>query len=137
MTDYILGLDPGKTTGVAVCEFKVLTKTEWPTLVTVGQIELWYGLDDILEKWKPKGVAAESYKLYPFKAKSQAFSDMPSAQVIGVLTYLCNKMGIPLLLQGAHLIADLKVIPVKIRTEHERDAFRHCTHYLRYMKRNK
>lgn len=46
-------------------------------------------------------IALEDWRLYPDKANTMIGSDMPTCQLIGVIKYLAEENGIPVLMQGA------------------------------------
>lgn len=46
-------------------------------------------------------VVVEAFRLYPNRAKSQSWSPMETAQLIGVLKYLAGKASVPVVEQGA------------------------------------
>jgi hypothetical protein len=92
MTDYYLVLDPGDTTGVALFGAK-------GTLLSSNQIdgiaEVGYYLEQMLRVDKHACIRClyESYKVFPWV--KQGGSDVPAAQVIGIIKYLCSKYGVP------------------------------------------
>lgn len=98
-------------------------------------------------------VVMESYQLYHHRgqqAQSQAHSFLETPQLIGAISYICWKNGIPLTLQAASQVkkrwADSilvyeGVIEKKgnrhcfngtVLNSHKKDALRHALHYWRY-----
>ncbi len=93
--------DPGKTTGYSVVRATRRDRTVKLVPLESGEINMWEGTYAILDKWKPDVAIVEKFMLYPWLAKEQSFSSIPSAQVIGVITYQCSLLNIPLVLQSA------------------------------------
>jgi hypothetical protein len=126
----VLAFDPGETTGYALVN-GVTGQIE------LGEINLWHGAEELLDKYKPELVAIEAFKLYPFLAASQSWRDFPSAQVIGVLRNECEQRHIEYVMQMA---SEIKGFTFKAKgrrvcvTKHTLDALRHA---LLLMKRRK
>lgn len=99
MVRYILGVDPGGTTGLCLVE-AVEPKTR-PVVVATYQIPDWHGLDKILDTPGISHVVAEDFRLFASKAGAQVGSQFIAAKVIGVLEYLCEQRDKPLVLQPA------------------------------------
>jgi hypothetical protein len=92
MTNYFLVFDPGDTTGVAVFDDEgvVADVFQLDHIVDVGTY--------IDEMFSHTGntcirVLYESFKVFPWV--KQGGSEVPAAQVIGIIKYLCYKRGIP------------------------------------------
>lgn len=122
----IVGLDPGGTTGC------VAIRSPWQ-IVGIAQISEDAELIAWLNNMSPDTVIAESFKLYPWKAKSLSYSGMPAAEILGIIKLWCKENSVELVLQPA---AMLKTIPDTMLREcglwlptrgadHARDAARH------------
>lgn len=97
------------------------------TLIT-GAWELDSDADlfDRMERWSAGGGLAhlvlEEFRLYPWQARTQGFSDFPTPQAIGVLRYLARRYRVPVTMQKAAIkkdarkLADARGVPMKIRS---------------------
>lgn len=85
----ILGLDPGGTTGYAYVNY-----TPGSTqLIDAGQFPSTFSsLDHLFGEYIPDIVVIESYKLYPWKAKEQAWSGLQTPRYIGAIEYVLWKL---------------------------------------------
>jgi hypothetical protein len=135
----ILALDPGGTTGYAVLRHTPLaTLREEPTVVQAGTFPDWKGLRALLDTWSPEVLVMEGFRLYPWKAQGQAFSEMIAPQVIGVAHYLAEERAIPVVVQSAaagkaaRLGAETRKA---IGSRHAQDAVSHGAAYLRTLGR--
>jgi hypothetical protein len=97
----VLGIDPGDLhCGIAYLSGP---DTQWVKEVDQG------GLFRLLErsgrslKDRDVTVVCESFMLYPWMLQQQGFSEMLTAQAIGVIKYLCARMAIPLVFQPASI----------------------------------
>lgn len=92
MSNYFLVFDPGETTGVAVFDSEgvVADMFQLDTIVEVGSYleEMFSFSQNVCVK-----VLYESFKVFPWV--KQGGSEVPAAQVIGIIKYLCHKRGIP------------------------------------------
>lgn len=84
----------------AVCE----TATEYdpPGLVALMESAAWP--DPVPEELRPEPIAVyvvEEFRLYPWMAREQGYSDFKTARLIGKLEYLAQRAARPLFLQGA------------------------------------
>lgn len=48
-----------------------------------------------------RAVVLEEYRLYPWLAREQGFSDFPTAQLVGVVKYLAARVDVPVYMQSA------------------------------------
>lgn len=122
----VVGIDPGMTTGCVAVE------KPW-RVVDVAQVCSDTDLINWLNNMRPDKVVAESFRLYPWLAKSLSYSNMPAAEALGVIKLWCSKRGTPLTLYPA---SSLKTVsdtllracglwaPTK-GAQHARDAARH------------
>jgi len=122
----VAAFDPGETTGY--CVVNALTGK-----IDVGAIRYWRGADRLIHSVRPDVVVIESFKLYPDRARGQAWSDFPPVQVIGVLRFICEDLAhIKYALQSASEIKGFVLrIPGLKMSAHEYDASRHAMLYLR------
>jgi len=87
-----------------------------------GEQELW----DRYSAWARGGGLAnlvlEEYRLYPWQARNQGFSDFPVPQSIGVLRYISAQYNIPVTMQKATVkkearkIAAVRGVPMQVRS---------------------
>jgi len=129
----ILALDPGETTGVAVCT----VDEHMDTLEVVAHkvISKWRAIDSLITEYCPNVIVAEQYRLYPQLAAAQAFSTIVAARVLGAIELIAELRGIPLIEQAANVAASVRV-PERVykdvryyRTPHEKDAVKHAVAY--------
>lgn len=129
----ILAIDPGETTGVAVCEIGDTMGTF--RVIDHKSISLWRGIDFLLDVHHPDVIVAELFRLYPQCAKAQSFSSMVASRVIGAVEYIAEKRGITLVEQSAavgtkiHLPKHIFSEIGKGKTPHEVDATKHAYAY--------
>ena len=143
----VLGIDPGGTTGYGAVLLGVDTQSneEIYKFMDAGELPDWHGLEELIIKINPQVIIYEQFKLYPWLAKNQSWSEMETAQVIGVLHYLCEKYNKIVKGQGANekklarprAIAMLKAYGNKSRySDHSIDALTHALVYLRKEKKH-
>lgn len=91
----MIAIDPGdKHCGVAVFDEATGDCVKAGTFSPPALIER-------LERTKHGVWVVEEFKLYPWKARQQAYSQMLTAQLIGVITYLAEKGDHDLYMQSA------------------------------------
>ena len=98
MTDIVLGLEPGLTTGYAAI---TLDDGNASKLVKFGEIK-WddrFQVGNLLKDLgvAPSGLAAiavENFVLYAGKAKDQIGNTFPSAQMIGIIHTYCREFNL-------------------------------------------
>lgn len=141
----VIGIDPGKATGVAV-----LTNVDFHrrsfhlhAAYTIGWSER-FTLWSILETYKRDlaGIAIEDFRLYPNQEtiKAQTFGDFPSAKVIERVTVYCEQLALAHLVSmqmaSVNYIAKGKKRPIAMEyrkllpTTHTIDAFLHAEYYI-------
>lgn len=126
----ILALDPGGTTGYAAFTmYEILDASE-----VVGDAAT---MEALIKHFSPSIVVIEEYRIYPGKAKTHIHSDVPTARLIGAIEYICQKLGIPVVKQGAGMakgFCDNDKLRAwgmyKVGYGHARDAIRHGAYYL-------
>ena len=103
------------------------------------------GLFDLVERWIEKGaldlIVLEEYRLYPWKLQEQGFSEVRTVEAIGVIKYLAERGGVPVIMQPALIkkptAARMKAAGVKLlsrgRGPHCRDAELHLYYYWHHM----
>lgn len=138
--ERLLCLDPGETTGWALFIYG--------TLVDCGQIssktEGWAEVEALFKETQPTEVVAENYRVYLHKLKQHTNSEVYTLRLIGVIDYLCWKLGIKLHYQMAAtakgFCKDSKLRQWGFWQEgerHARDAIRHGCYYLLFFERRK
>lgn len=133
---YIIGADPGRTTGLVVLQYQqdyefnltAYTQVDWENRF---QLKTW------LSAYSPViGIAVESFKLYPDKARHLAYDDFPSSQVIGIIEAYATEAGLMDLIcyQSAAQRIKVKVLPRDYQLikflPHACDAYRHARLFL-------
>lgn len=84
--------------------------------------------------WKPTTVI-EEFRLYPWKAQEQGYSQLKTVEVIGVVRHLCRRFGVTLVEQSATIkkptFAQLQARGVLLKgtNQHMRDAEAHGWYY--------
>lgn len=122
----ILAIDPGNTSGF--CAF--LNPKEFTTFYVEEDL---IQIHNEIKERKPDIVVFERFVLYPTFAKHLGWDEMYTSQVIGVIRFTCEYLGIPYESQFASA-KDYIRYPENcpFKTEHERDAYGHAWHF--YMK---
>lgn len=140
----IFGVDPGQTTGIAICVLEAwrpdarlnlgkiifhLYDIDWPAQAQV--------LDNVFERFAPKTAVVEEFRLYPHKAMSLTGSKFPAVEVIGHLRTLALFTGTLFVEQGAAMKAAFKPVAlnalglnIKGTPHHSQDALKHILYYL-------
>ncbi len=136
-SDYLLSIDPGKTTGYAV--FHNVTLTDSGQLKTPTIDETARGINELILQYKPglKKVVVEDYRIYSWKAKDHTWSDLLTPRVIGCVETLCALSHIPLIKQSPQnakqFVTDDRLREWELYVKgkvHARDAIRHGCYYL-------
>jgi len=123
----ILALDPGVTTGYVIAT-RAGEYPEW------GELIMWRGLEELINKWQPYFIVYEAFTLYASKARQMINSSFEAVQVIGVIMYLCEQRKIPVTKQPALWASRVKLpyaVSHMIHSEHARSAARHAVVYYR------
>jgi hypothetical protein len=60
-------------------------------------------LEDMLAAGTIDLIVCEDFVLYPWKAREQGYGQFATVKLIGVIQYLAQKYGIPVVLQGANI----------------------------------
>lgn len=129
----ILAIDPGETTGVAVCTVGEYISTF--NIISHNVISKWRGVETLVDNYSPDIIVAESYRLYPHLATAQAFSTMVAARVLGAIEEIAERRGIRLVEQAASIGTKLRLpddIFQKVGrywTPHEKEAVKHAVAY--------
>lgn len=124
----ILAIDPGNVSGF--CEF-----------YNPKKFSSFYVEEDFIQIYKeikertPDIVVFERFALYPAFAKHLVWNEMYPSQVIGVIRFTCEYLGIPYVSFSASA-KEYVVYPEghTFRSDHERDAYGHAWYY--FMKHN-
>lgn len=141
----VIGIDPGKATGVAV-----LTNVDFHrrtfhlhAAYTIGWSER-FTLWSILETYKRDlaGIAIEDFRLYPNQEtiKAQTFGDFPSSKIIERIHVYAEQLElahlITMQMASVNYIAKGKKRPIaqpyrsQLRDLHTIDAFLHAEYYI-------
>lgn len=138
LPNILIALDPGETTGFAV--FKGLDLIESGQLDTKDIDKAPMLVVALFDKYKPSGpieVVIEDYKVYGYKTKDHAWSNLHTPKFIGALNVICNLNDIPYTMRMAQLVKQfttddkLKKWDFYVRGEqHARDAIRHGVYHI-------
>lgn len=136
LSKKLFSLDPGKTNGFAFFKGEDLRLAGW----FLNEHET---IEDIIANevvpFSPDEIVMESFRLYPWKAKNQFWSDFVTTEVIGIIKHFAWKNDIPVVMQPAsnkQPFPDerLKKMGVYVPNNHARDAIRHGLYRLRFGK---
>jgi hypothetical protein len=122
---HYLAIDPGKTTGWA-------SFNEEGKLVDLGQTR---DIAEVLKKTIPKIIIVENFKLHPWQASKQSWSDFPASRVIGKIEFYCDMADTELIKQDAscketgYKWGGIKKAKVH-KDSHQLDAVAHGVFYL-------
>jgi hypothetical protein len=134
VTNVIIGLDPGDTTGVAVLG-------EDGTVYSLAQYSLADFTDWVVNFTLPDGftvvrIVYERFVVFRQKAQKQVGSKMGASQSIGMIKVLAAKLNVPLTEQGS----DIKTIalrwsgikmPSAHSQSHQYDGYLHAYYWLK------
>lgn len=136
LTERILALDPGETTGVAWYEPQTgLVRVGQRVTKDLGQSGNW--LKNTLDTFEIDHLRAEDYRVYEWKAQDHAWSPVHTIQWVGVIKYIAQVTETPHSLMmaqqakqwwGDNKLATFGMNPVGLR--HGRDALRHLLYYI-------
>lgn len=127
----ILGVDPGKLTGIAVVDYKgnlyeYMNATADEMKKLLANEDFTSDIDHIV---------MEHFILYGRKAKAQTGSKMPSSKVIGMVELWASMNKIPIKLQMANILPiAMKQGGIKPKGSHKKnhwiDAYNHVYYWL-------
>lgn len=128
----ILVFDPGESTGWIYGSEEVLIDGG-----TAGKNHA--EVAHLIESFRPDIVVFERFNLYPSMAKSLSWNSFYPCEVIGVIRYMCDTMGIMYVEQAPSIKkyaggfkADWEQLKqVRKVTEHTKDAYLHFRYFLR------
>lgn len=128
--EVLLSLDPGGTTGWSL--FKN------GKLVDGGQVKgSNLEMEKLIVQMKPSVIVCEAFLLYPWKAKSLAWSSLQTSQLIGAIKLIGRQQRVRIVEQGANLAKNfcsddlLKMWRMYSPTKrHMNDSIRHGAYYL-------
>jgi len=131
-----LCFDPGHTTGWAV--FKAHKLTAWDEIDTDDIAKATHEIELLISEHDPETIVIEDYRVYKWRAKHHAGSDMLTTRVIGCIETLAIMCHIPHIVKQPAHIAKGFCKDVKLRewgyyhkgSKHARDAIRHGCYFL-------
>lgn len=132
----LIGIDPGVTTGWASYDTE-----RWSGLC--GECR---GLEDVrnvLDAYLPDVVVLEQFRLFPWKAKQQSWSNMPAAEISGIVDLWCRDHMVVLCRQTPGLrktvpnewLKALGLWKPSRGKPHARDAAKHLASYIAQYRR--
>ena len=125
----ILAFDPGGTTGWAARD-SITTYQYWGEFKDLPQVVT------LINTHRPDVVVIESFKLYPWMAKTLSWNSFRAVEVIGAIKLTCELLGIKVEMQSASMAKFPKKIiakPAKM-SKHAYDAYVHAEIYRRRKK---
>jgi hypothetical protein len=135
----LLSFDPGHTTGW--CVFEGTELQDFGQLDTRNQDESVHRFLWMLETWQPDICVFEDYRVYAWRAKEHANSELHTTKLIGIIQSACVMRQIPYYKQPAHVakqfVPDERLLEWGYydRTSgqrHARDAIRHACYYIAF-----
>lgn len=131
----LLALDPGETTGWAFFQGEDLIESGQVKGMTVP--ECYVQLSKIIDKMYPHFIVIEDYKVYGWKTKDHAWSELFTPRLIGALECYISGVGCfmfrkQMAQQAKGFCTDdkLKAWGLWPEGRHARDAVRHAVYYL-------
>lgn len=131
----IIALDPGVTTGIALFEAPALVMVDQNKDDNIGRAVNY--IEQIVNDHSPTAIIIEDYRIYRWKQKEHAWSDLHTPRLIGGIEKLAFDKCLPLIKQPAHVAkgfcndAKLKDWSMYIKgMRHGRDAIRHGAYYI-------
>lgn len=130
----VLALDPGETTGMAAFRGShrlVATQLQGHTVPAIFR-----QIRTALNFYHPDAVVMEDYRVYSWKTRDHANSDMFTSRLIGAVECLCEDLQVPLKKQMAGIAKGfctddkLRMWDLYAGGRHSRDATRHAVYYL-------
>ena len=135
MDAVILSLDPGETTGCAIFQGTELMVSG--ELITKDLAKAYVDILALIELHDVAEVVIEDYRVYGWKTKQHAWSELHTPKLVGVVEVLCALQLLPLKKQPAHVAkhfaTDKKLKDwnmYKTGEPHARDAIRHGCYYI-------
>lgn len=153
----VLAIDPGHTCGIATLKIRDDTALSIPHDHQVASVSPGHVYDLLDRPSLPNRgwdvVVCEEFRLYPWLATQQGFSELRTVEVIGVIKYLTAVKGLPLYMQRADVKKEARSLaedlgwPMVTRTlgsgrgkyrgpdfaysgpQHGRDALAHAVHW--------
>ncbi len=133
----ILAFDPGHTTGYAV--FESMQLADHGQIDTDDMEKATKNIGELITLWDhADAVVVENYRVYKWRAKHHAGSELLTARIIGCIETLCYQRGqFNLIKQPAHIAKGFCTDP-KLREwgfftkgeKHANDAIRHGAYFL-------
>ncbi len=147
--EAVLALDPGETTGWALFVNGRLSRCrQIPPLASrkpdlQRAASLLQKLNQLYTGKLPITVVMERFSLYGHKAKQQIGSTFPTVEVIGIIRFTCQQLGLRVVEQSASqaksFVSDDRLRAMQlwqVNQRHSRDAIRHALYYILASKRS-
>ena len=137
----LISIDPGETTGYSVW----LENSFLPALsgqkdtTEIAEAGFLADLTKLIDKYKPKFLILEEYRIYPHKTKVHTHSDLHTPRLIGAIELIASSASnsVKVLKQGAHLakgfVSDKKLKHWNLYEPghpHRNDAVRHAIYAI-------
>lgn len=137
----VLCLDPGDHTGWLLAEYTDYDKSSVPTL-RCGTTYLDHVAEaELILMLSPDIVVYENFHLYPGMSKSLSWNSFYPCEVIGIVKYLCESLGIEIYQQSPSIKkyagglqqdwVELRKHSIEKTTEHSKDAYLHWKYFER------
>lgn len=129
----LVAIDPGEHIGFAFFIDDFL-KTSGMFRNKHDAIEV---LFNMITEFAPDELIVEDYRLYPWKAMEQSWSQLDTPRLIGIIEHWAWKNELPLILQPATAKqafpdARLEKMDMYVPNNHTRDAIRHGLYRIRF-----
>lgn len=139
MSNIVIAIDPGLTTGIVVASNIVGDKFDihhsvamlWP-----DRFNLQYLFQSLLEQHTIEAVVIERFALFPSKALAQSYSDFPSVQIIALCEAYLHQLDMldKIVMQSPdqrkRVAFEKQHYPQVRATLHQRDAYQHLRYYI-------
>ena len=133
----LLSLDPGHTTGY--CVFNGLELIRKGEIRTLEPEEAYKEINTLIHCARPTEVVFEDYRIYSWRAKQHANSELVTAKLIGMIQAICISHGLEYFKQPANVamefVTDKRLKEFRYYVEgqrHARDAIRHACYFITF-----
>lgn len=136
----LLAFDPGGTTGFAEMQRRSgVSLSEWEKLQVGYRTDCKDNPDQIVELLmykKPDIIVCEQFRLYPWKAKAQAWSQLTESQIIGAVKCYAKIYNVPCYMQTTgerdmgYMYGSVPHLPKSNPANHAHDAWAHACNWV-------
>lgn len=131
----LVAIDPGKTIGFAFFNGEELQLSGFFN----NSYSAISRMFELILMFEPDELVIESFRLYPWKAKEQYWSDFETPEIIGIIKYWAWNQNIKIVMQPASNKIPfpderLRKLNVYVPNNHARDAVRHGLYRIKFGK---